>query len=134
MRSLPLAGAALVMFSVGAVGADAPNLVGSWTRTAHTMAVLKGSSKPLFTHAEDQVWKLKINSQDNGAFSGMLTGRPVGKPQALAGAFQADGKHFVFSTGSESGSGEASSDELQYCWTSPRPVIIAGCATFKRDK
>jgi len=55
MRSLPLAGAALVMFPVGAVGADAPNLVGSWTRTTHTMAVLKGSSKPLFTHAEDQV-------------------------------------------------------------------------------
>jgi hypothetical protein len=134
MRSLSIAGAALVMFSVSAFGADAPNVVGNWTRTAHTMALLKGSSKPLFTHAEDQVWKLKIDSQDSGAFSGMLTGRSVGKPQALAGAFQADGKHFVFSTGSESGSGEASSDELQYCWTSLRPVIIAGCATFKRDK
>jgi type II secretory pathway pseudopilin PulG len=132
MRSLPFAGAALVLFSVHAFGADAPNLVGSWTRTTHTMSLLKDGAKPLFTHAEDQTWKMKIDSQDSSAFSGELSG-PVGKPQPVAGAFQADGKHFVFSTENESGSGEASSDELQYCWTSSRP-IIAGCATFKRDK
>jgi hypothetical protein len=132
MRSLPVAGAALLMFSVHAVAADAPNLLGSWTRSAHTMSLLKGSSKPLFTHAEDQTWKMKIDAQDSGAFSGVLSG-PVGKPQPIVGAFQPDSKHFVFSTENESGGGEANNDELQYCWTSSRP-IIAGCATFKRDK
>ena len=132
MRSLPFAGAALLMLSVHAVAADAPNLIGSWTRSTHTMSLLKGNAKPLFTHAEDQTWKMKIESQDSGAFSGVLSG-PVGKPQPIAGAFQPDGKHFVFATENESGSGEASGDELQYCWTSSRP-IIAGCATFKRDK
>lgn len=131
MRSLAFAGAALLMFSINAVAADAPNLVGSWTRSTHTMSLLKGNSK-LFTNAEDQAWKLKIDAQDSGAFSGVLSG-PVGKPQPIAGAFQPDGRHFVFSTENESGSGEASNDELQYCWTSSRP-IIAGCATFKRDR
>jgi hypothetical protein len=132
MRSLPFAGAAFLIFTANAVAADAPNLVGSWTRSSHTMSLLKGSSKPLFTHTEDQTWKMKIDAQDSGAFSGVLSG-PVGKAQPIAGAFQPDGKHFVFSTENESGSGEASNDELQYCWTSSRP-IIAGCATFKRDK
>jgi hypothetical protein len=132
MRSLPFAGATLVLFSVHAFGADAPNLVGSWTRSTHTVSLLKDDAKPLFTHAEDQTWKMKIDAQDSGAFSGVLSG-PVGKPQPIAGAFQPDGKHFVFSTENESGSGEAGNDELQYCWTSSHPVI-AGCATFKRDK
>lgn len=132
MRLLTLAGAALLMFSVHAVAANSPNLVGTWTRSTHTMSLLKDTSKPLFSHAEDQTWKMKIDAQDSGAFSGVLSG-PVGKPQPIAGAFQPDGKHFVFSTESKSGSGEASNDELQYCWTSSHP-IIAGCATFKRDK
>ena len=61
MRSLPFAGAAFLIFTVNAVAADAPNLVGSWTRSSHTMSLLKGSSKPLFTHTEDQTWKMKID-------------------------------------------------------------------------
>jgi hypothetical protein len=42
--------------------------------------------------------------------------------------------HFVFSTDTDSGAGEASSDEMEYCWTaSSQRFVGAGCATFKRS-
>jgi hypothetical protein len=132
MRSFIMASAVLVGSSVCALGADAPNLVGNWTRTAATMVLNKGGTKPLFVNGGNEVWKIKIDTQQNGSFSGTLTGS-IPKSQPIVGAFQSDGKRFVFSTARDSGSGEATSDELQYCWTQARP-IIAGCATFKRDK
>jgi hypothetical protein len=117
-----------------ALGADAPNLVGSWTRTAVTMVLSKGGppAKPLFIHGGNEVWKIKIDAQESGSFSGTTTGY-TSKSQTIVGAFQSDGKRFVFSTDTDSGSGEATADELQYCWTNPHPVA-AGCATFKKDK
>jgi hypothetical protein len=116
-----------------ALGADPPNLVGNWTRTAVTMAMSKpGQAKPLFIHDGKEVWKIKIDAQEAGSFSGTTSGY-TSKSQPIVGAFQSDGKRFVFTTASDAGSGEATADELQYCWTNPRPMI-AGCATFKKDK
>jgi hypothetical protein len=134
MRPIIIASVLLVGSSMVAFGADAPNLVGSWTRTDVTMVLSKGkTSKPLFINgAADQLWKIKIEAQQKGSFSGTLTGS-IPKSQTIVGAFQPDGKRFVFSTEHDSGSGEASAEEFQYCWTNPRPVA-AGCATFKKDK
>jgi hypothetical protein len=132
MRSFIIASAVLAGSSLGALGADAPNMVGSWTRTDVTMVLSKGS-KPLFVnHDSDQVWKLKIDAQEKGSFSGTLTGS-IPKSQAIVGAFQSDGKRFVFSTAAESGSGEVNGDEMQYCWTNQR-AVLAGCSVFKKDK
>jgi hypothetical protein len=134
MRSFIIAGAVLVGSFIGASAADAPNVIGSWTRTDVTMVLSKGkSSKPLFINRDsDQVWKLNIEAQEKGAFSGTLTGS-IPKSQTIVGAFQADGKQFVFSTAAESGSGEVNGDEMQYCWTNQR-AVLAGCSIFKRDK
>ena len=134
MRSFVIASAVLVGSSMWALGADAPNLVGNWTRTTVTMVLSKGGrpAKPLFIHGGGEVWKIKIDAQESGSFSGTTTGY-TSKSQTIVGAFQSDGKRFVFSTDTDSGSGEATSDELQYCWTNPHPVA-AGCATFKKDK
>ena len=120
MRSFVIASAVLVGSSMCALGADAPNLVGSWTRTAVTMVLSKGGppAKPLFIHGGDEVWKIKVDAQESGSFSGTTTGY-TSKSQTIVGAFQSDGKRFVFSTDTDSGSGEATADELQYCWTNP---------------
>ena len=139
MRSFAIAGAVLVALSVGAAAADAPSLVGNWTRTAYSSAQVgestgyPASTNPSLTHGTGQDWKIKIDAQDGNSFSGTLTG-PTGTPQTIVGAFRQDGKHFVFSTDTDSGAGEASSDEMEYCWTaSSQRFVGAGCATFKRS-
>ena len=129
MRSFVIASAVLVGSSMCALGADAPNLVGNWTRTTVTMVLSKGGrpAKPLFIHGGGEVWKIKIDAQESGSFSGTTTGY-TSKSQTIVGAFQSRN-----ALRTDSGSGEATSDELQYCWTNPHPVA-AGCATFKKDK
>jgi hypothetical protein len=58
-----------------------------------------------------------------------------GKPETIIGTFQDDGKHFVFATSGDTGSGEATSDEMKYCWATSSPRFMGtGCATFKRNK
>ena len=140
MRSFAIVGAVLVALSVGGAAADAPSLIGNWTRTAYSSAQVgestgyPASSKPTLTHGTDQDWEIKIEAQDGNSFSGKLTG-PTGKPQTIVGAFRQDGKRFVFSTDTDSGAGEASSNEMEYCWTaSSQRFVGAGCATFKRNK
>ena len=139
MRSFAIVGAVLVALSVGGAAADAPSLIGNWTRTAYSSAQVgestgyPASSKPTLTHGTDQDWEIKIEAQDGNSFSGKLTG-PTGNPQTIVGAFRQDGKHFVFSTNTDSGAGEASGDEMEYCWTaSSQRFVGAGCATFKRS-
>jgi hypothetical protein len=44
-----------------------------------------------------EVWKIKIDAQESGSFSGTTTGY-TSKSQTIVGAFQSDGKRFVFST------------------------------------
>ncbi len=130
----------LVAFSSGTAMAAAPNLVGSWTRTAESAALVgesagyPASSKPSMVNSADHDWKMQIVAQDGNAFSGTLTG-PVGKPQTIVGAFRQDGKRFVFSTEGDSGAGEATADEIEYCWTASTAHFVgAGCSTFKRNK
>jgi hypothetical protein len=95
MRSFAIAGAVLVALSVGAA-ADAPSLVGNWTRTAYSSAQVgesagyPASNNPSLTHGTDQDWKIKIDAQDGNSFSGKLTG-PTGNPQTIVGAFRQDG-------------------------------------------
>ena len=57
MRSFVIASAVLVGSSMCALGADAPNLVGNWTRTTVTMVLSKGGrpAKPLFIHGGGEV-------------------------------------------------------------------------------
>ena len=140
MRSLAIAGVILVTLPIGARAADAPNLIGNWTRTAFSSAQVgegggyPAATRPSLTHGTDQDWKMKIDAQDGRSFSGTLTG-PVGRPQTIVGAFQQDGRHFVFATNNDSGSGASNDSELEYCWTtSSLRFLGAGCATFKRDK
>jgi hypothetical protein len=59
---------------------------------------------------------------------------PRGLSDALIGTFQ-DDKRFIFATKGDTGSGETTSDEMQYCWTTTSPRFMGtGCATFKRNK
>ena len=108
MRSFAIVGAVLVALSVGGAAADAPSLIGNWTRTAYSSAQVgestgyPASSKPTLTHGTDQDWEIKIEAQDGNSFSGKLTG-PTGKPQTIVGAFRQDGKRFVFSTDTDFG-------------------------------
>ena len=108
MRSFAIVGAVLVALSVGGAAADAPSLIGNWTRTAYSSAQVgestgyPASSKPTLTHGTDQDWEIKIEAQDGNSFSGKLTG-PTGKPQTIVGAFRQDGKRFVFSTDTDLG-------------------------------
>ena len=91
-------------------------------------------TKPSQIHGNDPDWKMKIDAQEGGSFSGTLTG-PNGRPQTILGTLQRDGKHFVFSTNDDMGSGMVGDDELEYCWsTSSQRFLGTGCATYKRNK
>ncbi len=140
MRSLIVAGALLVALSVGATAADAPNIVGTWTPTAHSAARVgknahyQSAVKPSLAKGADKAFTWKIDSQDSNSFSGTATG-PKGKTEMIVGAFRQDGKRFVFSTGNGNGSGEVSGDDLEFCWTDNIPsYIAAACTTYKRNK
>jgi hypothetical protein len=138
MRAIAIAGAMLLGVSLGAYAADPPNLVGNWTRSASSAAQVEKSSvaqpKRSLVRGAGGDWKMKIDYQEGSSFLGTLTS-PAGNPQSIVGTFQPDGKRFVFATDNDWGSGEASSDELQYCWTASNAAFVgAGCATFKHDK
>jgi hypothetical protein len=138
--TVAVAGSLLFALPAAAAAADAPNIVGNWTRTAFSAAQLGEHAgyapvtKPALMHGDAQDWTMKIDEQDGGSFSGTLTG-PSGRPQAIVGTFQRDGKRFVFSTVDDMGSGTAENDELEYCWaTSSQRFVGTGCATYKRAK
>jgi opacity protein-like surface antigen len=140
MRSFTAAGALLVALSAGAIAADAPNIVGTWTPTGRSAARVGNTAhypsavKPSLTKGTDDAFKWRIDAQDGGSFSGTATG-PKGKNETIVGAFRQDGKRFVFSTGNGNGSGEVSGDDLEFCWTDNIPsYIAAGCTTYKRSK
>jgi hypothetical protein len=135
-----VAGSLLFALPAAAGAADAPNLVGNWTRTAFSAAQIGEHAgyapvtKPSLMHGDAQDWTMKIDAQDGGSFSGTLTG-PSGRPQAILGTFQRDGKHFVFATVDDMGNGTVENDELEYCWaTSSQRFVGTGCATYKRAK
>jgi hypothetical protein len=141
MRAFAIGGSAFLLLTVSAIGADAPSLVGTWTRTGFSAAQIGEHpgyaplTKPSLIHGNDPDWKLKIDAQEGGSFSGTLTG-PNGKPQTILGTFARDGKHFVFSTNDDMGSGTLGDDEreLEYCWsTSSQRFLGTGCATYKRN-
>ena len=76
---------------------------------------------------------MKIEKQDGNSFSGVLQ-RPGSQPQPIIGTFEND-THFVFATSEDTGGGDATGDELHYCWTVSTPRLIGtGCATYKRNK
>jgi hypothetical protein len=139
MRSLAIAIAAALGLSVGAAAAQPPNLVGDWTRSVLSSAQLgehpnyPPSTQPRFSNGPAGDWKMKIDKQDGNSFSGTLKG-PAGRPQTIIGTFE-DDKRFVFATNEDTGSGEATGDELNYCWAVATPRFIGtGCATYKRNK
>ena len=139
MRSLTTAVAIILGLSVGAAAAEPPNLVGDWTRSVLSSAHLgehpgyPPSAQPRFTNGPAPDWKMKIAKQDGNSFSGTLRG-PAGPPQTIIGTFQ-DDKRFVFATNEDTGDGEATGDELHYCWAvSTARFIGTGCATYKRSK
>jgi hypothetical protein len=75
------------------------------------------------------------NRRAGGRFVLRDTHGPNGRPQTILGTFQRDGKHFVFSTNDDMGSGMVGDDELEYCWsTSSQRFLGTGCATYKRNK
>ena len=141
MRALAIGLIILLSGSADAAAADAPNLIGNWTRSDYSSATVGESPgyaaavKPSLAHGADQgTWKMRIDAQDGPAFSGTLTG-PSGRRQIIVGASAQDGMHFVFSSQGDTGSGTADGDALEYCWTiSSARVVAAGCATFKRAK
>ena len=139
MRSLAIAVAMILGLSVGATAAEPPSLVGDWTRSVLSSANVgehpgyPPSAQPSFSNGPAADWKMKIDKQEGNSFSGTLRG-PARPPQIILGTFQ-DDKRFVFATNEDSGSGEATGDELRYCWTVSTPRFIGtGCATFKRNK
>jgi hypothetical protein len=140
MRAFAIAGATLFSVSVGAMAAEPPNLVGDWTRSVLSSAQVgehpgyPPAAEPRFSNGPAQDFKIKIDKQDGSSFSGTLQG-PAGKPQRIIGTFQPDGKRFVFATDDDTGSGEATSDELHYCWATSTPRFLGtGCTTYTRNK
>jgi hypothetical protein len=123
--------------------ADAPDVVGTWTRTEHQIAYVGQSSyyatRPdpaKMTNGADTgpTWIIKIETQDGRSFHGKMIA-PTGKAEELVGAVRQDGKRFVFATASDSGSGEINGNEMESCWTGASPSFtVAGCGTFKRNK
>jgi len=78
--------------------------------------------------------KFKWVDCENWDLFAVMQGRQ-GKPETIIGTFQDDGKHFVFASSGDTGSGEATSDEMKYCWATSSPRFMGtGCATFKRNK
>ena len=141
MRSFAIVAAITVTLglSVGAAAAEPPNLVGDWTRSALSSAQLgehpgyPPAPQPRFSNGPAQDWKMKIDKQDGNSFSGTLKG-PGGRPQTIIGTFE-DDKRFVFATNEDTGRGEATGDELHYCWAVSIPRFIGtGCATYKHNK
>jgi hypothetical protein len=139
MRSFAMPVAAILIFSVGAK-AEPPKLVGDWTRTVLYSAQLGEHSgyppatTPRFSGGAATDWTMKIDKQEGNSFSGAMKG-PSGQAVTIIGTFLPDGKHFVFATDEDTGSGETTSDEMQYCWARTSPKFMGtGCATFKRDK
>ena len=138
MRSFAVALTAVLGFSVNAK-AEPPNLVGDWTRTVLYSAQLgehpgyPPAVTPRFSGGPAPDWKMKIDKQEANSFSGTMQG-PGGISETIIGTFQ-DDKRFVFATHIDTGSGEATSDEFRYCWTtSTQRFVGTGCATFKRNK
>jgi len=141
MRAFAIAGAILLGLSVGATAAEPPKLIGDWTRSVLSSAQVgehpgyPPATEPRFSNGPAQDFKIKIDKQDGSSFSGTLQG-PAGKPpQRILGTFQPDGKHFVFATDEDTGSGDATRDELHYCWATSSPRFLGtGCTTYKRNK
>lgn len=140
MRAFAIACSVFFSLCLSAAADDAASLVGTWTRTGFSAAQIGEHpgyaplTKPSLIHGNDPDWKMKIDAQEGGSFSGTLTG-PNGRPQTILGTLQRDGKHFVFSTNDDMGSGMVGDDELEYCWsTSSQRFLGTGCATYKRNK
>ena len=138
MRSFAVAAAIILGLSVGTGAAEPPNLVGAWTRSALSSAqVGERSGYPAgpqakLTNGPAQDWNMKIEKQDGNSFSGILQ-RPGGQPQPIIGTFE-NNTHFVFATSEDMGGGDATGDELHYCWTVSTPRLVGtGCATYKRN-
>jgi hypothetical protein len=112
MRAFAIAGSVFFSLCLSAAADDAASLVGTWTRTGFSAAQIGEHpgyaplTKPSLIHGNDPDWKMKIDAQEGGSFSGTLTG-PNGRPQTILGTLQRDGKHFVFSTNDDMGSGMA---------------------------
>jgi hypothetical protein len=141
MHAYAIAGATLLGFSVGAMAAEPPNLVGDWTRSLLSSAQVgehpgyPPAAEPRFSNGPAQDFKIKIDKQDGSPFSGTLQGPPGVPPQTIIGTFQRDGLHFVFATKEDTGTGQASKNELYYCWATSSPKFLGtGCATYKRSK
>jgi hypothetical protein len=140
MRALAIAGISLLFLTAGAGAAEPPSLIGNWTRTGFSLAQVgespgyAPSTKPVLAHGTDPDWKMRIDRQEGASFAGTLTG-PNGRSEVILGTFQQDGKRFVFTSGHDTGSGVATSDELEYCWTTSTPRFLsAGCAIYARNK
>jgi hypothetical protein len=143
MRALAAGGAILISLSAGGRAADAPDVVGTWTRTEHQIAYVGQSSyyatRPdpaTMTNGTDTgpTGIIKIETQDGRSFHGKMIA-PTGKAEELVGAIRQDGKRIVFATASDSGSGEINDNEMESCWTGASPMFtVAGCGTFKRNK
>jgi len=141
MHAFVIAGATLLGLSVGAMAAEPPNLVGDWTRSVLSLVQVGDhpgyppAARPRFSNGPAQDYKIKIDKQEGSSFSGTLHGPAGVNPQTIIGTFQPDGQHFVFATQEDTGNGEATSDELQYCWTtSTARFLSTGCTTYKRNK
>jgi hypothetical protein len=140
MRVFAIAGGVLIAFSVSAVAADAPNMIGTWSPTEHSSVRIGSSpnysaaSKPLMTNGFGFGWVLKIEQQDGRSFAGTAIG-PKGKPGKFVGVFHRDGKRFVYSTDKGVGTGEVDGDEMEFCWNDSIPALVAAaCTVEKRSK
>jgi hypothetical protein len=138
MRSFAIAAVAVLAFSASGK-AEPPNLVGDWTRTVLYSAQLgehpgyPPALTPRFSGGPATDWTMTIDKQEGNSFSGTLQG-PRDISDIMIGTFQ-DNKRFVFATKGDTGFGEATSDEIQYCWATTKPNFMGtGCATFKRKK
>ena len=138
MRSLALA-VLLAGISSTAFAADPANITGTWVPVAFSAAevgtpeAITDADKPATSHDTAGAWKLTIDTQDGGAFTGSSVS-PAGKKNVFVGAFRLDGKRFVVATTRGGSTGEVMGDQMEVCWTDNIPnLIAAGCTVYKRQ-
>jgi hypothetical protein len=121
-----------------AVGADYPNVVGTWERVSGMRAVTGTAQHKvpavLTPDGESGLQQIVVAGQKSGVFDGQAK-LVDGEHHLIAGAFRKDAKRFVISSDIGTLSGEIAGDEMEACFTTLlTSVNIAGCYQLKKVK
>ena len=125
MRSFALCVAVLALLPIKAMGAEIPDVIGTWTISTKRHVATSQSSPE--QSAELASLAIKILRQEGQSFSGTVIG-PKRKSERIVGTFRRDGMTFVYSSEKTAGVGKVRGNEMEICRTD------AGCALLTRSR